>query len=130
MSVNAISILSIHRSGSSLFMNWLKDSGINIGQRLLEPSNGNILGHFEDLDFLSFHKSILFKNRTDFLQCDPKKIKIGSLDIKLANTLLQHKLNENSTFAWKDPRTCVFINSTLENQNKYADKFLFSILNI
>ena len=56
---SVIAVTGMHRSGTSLVASLLQSAGINIGQRLMNAGEGNVKGHFEDLDLVEFHESIL-----------------------------------------------------------------------
>src|ERR1700712_1555058 len=56
-------IAGMHRSGTSLVTRWLNNCGLHIGDELVGAETGNEDGHFEDLDFLHAHQSILKSRR-------------------------------------------------------------------
>ena len=58
-----IAITGMHRSGTSLLANLLNQAGLSLGEKLLGPMDSNPKGHFEDYDFLKFHKELLAFNR-------------------------------------------------------------------
>lgn len=108
--MNPIVILGMHRSGTSLVSNWLADSGLYLGNRLLQEDASNEKGHFEDLDFLELHKSFL-KNRglpEDGIVSETIS-KLGDSEINALSTILKEKGNPNTPWGWKDPRTCLFL---------------------
>ncbi len=111
MSKKVIAILGMHRSGTSLITSWLQDCGLHVGDRLLEANIGNDNGHFEDLDFLSFHEGLFLKNSLNHLNAKSDKILIDDIDISLANEIIKNKLEDKYIFGWKDPRTCIFLNN-------------------
>ncbi len=104
-------VVGMHRSGSSLFANWLHDSGLFIGYNLYGAESSNKKGHFEDLDFLNLHKedlkikghdiSGLFTSNTTF-----------SLDDNLINKAKNIIKNRGSIpiWGWKEPRTTLYLN--------------------
>ncbi len=52
-------IIGMHRSGTSLTASLLQSAGLHIGRNLMGPSEGNVKGHFENLDFFEFHRQVL-----------------------------------------------------------------------
>jgi hypothetical protein len=103
-------ILGMHRSGTSLVTQWLYKCGLQIGDQLAGPGKGNIEGHFEDLDFLHLHESILTNNNqpsTGFIRTAIEEIDRDS--IVSIQSLLQFKNNLYQQWGWKEPRTCVFL---------------------
>ncbi|MEP0883664.1 glycosyltransferase [Trichocoleus sp. ST-U3] len=102
-------IAGMHRSGTSLTASLLQNAGINIGQRLMGGNPTNAKGHFENLDFVDFHKEVLFSQGIS-----PEgwtlenNIKVQEQFIKKAKLIVQ-KNSENNLWGWKDPRTTLFL---------------------
>lgn len=104
-------ILGMHRSGTSLIANYIQKLGIDIGERLLEKHDSNKDGHFEDLDFLEFHRSILRSNNLDdFLFDENIEITFDESYLTTASNLSKKKSKKNNQWGWKEPRTCLFVN--------------------
>lgn len=99
----------MHRSGTSVIAHWLKECGLNIGDELYEASKFNPKGYFEDLDFLSLHKSLLEKN---FIHSsgheEIKDVVLSPSQIRQIENLIKLK-NKNVQWGWKEPRTCLFL---------------------
>jgi hypothetical protein len=50
----------MHRSGTSLFANWMNKCGLEMGQESLIPADfWNKNGHYEDKTIVEFHSSII-----------------------------------------------------------------------
>ncbi len=124
METAIIAIIGMHRSGTSLVSSWLQQCGLDIGEKLVSPNIGNINGHFEDLDFLSFHEGLFLKNSLSYLNASSDTIEIDEIDIHIANELINYKSKNNEKIAWKDPRTCLFLNN-LWLKTTHDIKFLF-----
>lgn len=101
----------MHRSGTSLISNWLTQCGLQLGERLLKPTYGNVEGHFEDLEFLKMHQEILDNHQLpntgltdanvgDFSIYEKEKVK----------SIIRIKQQLYDQWGWKDPRTCLFLN--------------------
>lgn len=103
----------MHRSGTSLVASWINELGINLGDHLLGGDYSNKKGHFEDLDFLNFHKEIL-----EFQGYDNKGLH-PDIEIRSFNDYQQRKIKhlielKNSLrdqWGWKEPRTCLFLDT-------------------
>ena len=103
-------ITGMHRSGTSLTTSLLQSAGLFVGDRLLGKNLSNPKGHFEDLDFVEFHQSLLqsqgvcSEGWTDnsFQAISPEYIKI-------ARHLIEQR-NIHTNWGWKDPRTTLFLN--------------------
>jgi len=54
-------ITGMHRSTTSLVTQWLRQCGLFIGERPLDPDQANAVGQVEDPDFLRMHERLLKK---------------------------------------------------------------------
>ncbi|WP_290525583.1 sulfotransferase [Alcanivorax sp.] len=103
-------ILGMHRSGTSLFSQWLSSSGLHLGDRLYGASSFNPYGYFEDCDFIELHKALL----KSIGGCDSGHEKpLGSRslfnsDLEKVSALLKHK-GGDFMWGWKEPRTCLLL---------------------
>jgi len=105
-----IIITGMHRSGTSLTTSLLESSGLNIGKRLMGKDPGNIKGHFENLDFVDFHKKVLSSqgiskegwSLENNIQVQEQYVNKAKLMVK-ENAVL-------GNWGWKDPRTTLFLN--------------------
>lgn len=108
-------IAGMHRSGSSLFANWIQNCGLYIGSELLEAASSNKFGHFEDMDFLSIHIDELKRNNlnTSGLYGNLENITISSQFHTRAKELIQQR-NSYNIWGWKEPRSTLFLNEWKE----------------
>jgi hypothetical protein len=105
-------IAGMHRSGTSLITNWLNRCGLEIGERLLGSGTGNVDGHFEDIEFLRLHKDILDNNSLDVSGLvDAKKIELSAYQLGKLETIIKIKQQLYEQWGWKDPRTCLFLDT-------------------
>jgi GT2 family glycosyltransferase/glycosyltransferase involved in cell wall biosynthesis len=103
-------IAGMHRSGTSLTASLLQKIGVNIGENLVGPAYGNIKGHFENVDFVEFHKAILRSQGIDDLGCTlAKKLVVSDEYVAPAKKIINHS-QIHSIWGWKDPRTTLFLN--------------------
>ena len=100
----------MHRSGTSLITNWLHRCGLNVGESLLGPSLGNDEGHFEDIDFFKMHLEILGDNNLhdSGLLINPA-IVLSQAHKESIKNIIRQKNGSSDQWAWKDPRTCLFL---------------------
>jgi len=105
-------VTGMHRSGTSLTASLLQSAGVDMGKNLMPPSEGNIKGHFEDLDIVQFHENALKANHfppegwTILNQVNyiPQDLKI------IAKEVISKKRNQANITGWKDPRGTLFLN--------------------
>ncbi|MGB3533044.1 MAG: glycosyltransferase [Microcoleaceae cyanobacterium] len=117
-------ITGMHRSGTSLTAALLQNVGVNIGQRLVGSDYGNIRGHFENIDFVNFHKQVLQENNIDELGCVTQdSIQIQHHHIQQAKKLIEIHQDFEQPWGWKDPRTVLFLD--LWYQLIPSAKFIF-----
>ena len=108
--MTAICITGMHRSGTSLIASVLQESGVFIGANLMKSGVGNPRGHFEDLEFVSFHERLLKRSNKTFLVQDLTGLNLFTPeDIELANSLISNRSHQ-SVWGWKDPRSTLFLN--------------------
>ncbi|MEH1913875.1 glycosyltransferase [Nostoc sp.] len=102
-------ITGMHRSGTSLSASLMESAGVNIGERLLGIDTGNSKGHFENLDFVDFHRYAL---RSQGISQEGWTIQKG-IDIPpqlfdKAKLIIAENATLNN-WGWKDPRTTLFL---------------------
>lgn len=113
----------MHRSGTSSIAQILSDAGLHLGNRLLEANDFNRKGHFENLDFVEFHKAVLNDHK---INPDGWTVE-GALSVseerrKQAQELVD-KNCQPEPWGWKDPRTTLFLDFWADRLP--ACKFLF-----
>ena len=104
----------MHRSGTSLIAKWLQSCGLNIGDSLLVgDSFSNPDGHYEDVDFLRIHESILKSNNINPSGLDtiPFTINVDGSQLSIIKELIKTKSKSTKPWGWKDPRTCLFLST-------------------
>jgi bacterioferritin (cytochrome b1) len=121
-----IVITGMHRSGTSLVASLLQSAGIDIGQRLMNAGEGNIKGHFEDLDFVEFHESILtsqgFSQQGWILE---KRVKVQTQYLEKGKEIINNRRKHSQFWGWKDPRTTLFLDFWREQIPEIFYIFLF-----
>jgi glycosyltransferase involved in cell wall biosynthesis/predicted small metal-binding protein len=104
-------VTGMHRSGTSLTASLFQKVGVDIGKKLVGPADGNIKGHFENVDFVEFHKSVLRSQNIDELGCTfEKTIPVAGESVEIAKKLIAENQQTDKHWGWKDPRTTLFWN--------------------
>ena len=116
-------ITGMHRSGTSLTASLLQSAGIDVGQKLFGEDRGNLKGHFENLDFMNFHQDVL--RSTGICEAGwtlKKSINVTEYYIDIAKSLILKNASLIQPWAWKDPRTTLFLDfwSTLMPEIKFV----------
>jgi hypothetical protein len=104
-----IVITGMHRSGTSFVASLMRQAGVDIGSRLLPASRGNDLGHFENADFVDFHRRQLgLLGLDDAGWVAPDDATLQEPARADAARILAENARRGS-WAWKDPRTSLFL---------------------
>ncbi|MEG4996706.1 glycosyltransferase [Microcoleus sp. B4-D4] len=102
-------VTGMHRSGTSLTASLFQKVGVDIGKKLVGPAVGNVKGHFENVDFVEFHKSVLRSHGIDELGCTLEKtIPVAASDVEIAKRAIDQNQQTQKHWGWKDPRTALF----------------------
>lgn len=112
MKNKVVVITGMHRSGTSLITQWLHKCGLHLGDQFLGAGIGNTDGHFEDVDFVETHRSILRNltgNDEGLLNLD--NLCIPAEQEKVLHDLVGRKQSAQAQWGWKDPRTCLFLDA-------------------
>lgn len=110
---DALMVLGMHRSGTSLMARSLQEAGVDIGARLLGGSAGNPDGHFEDAVVVEHDERLLaaLGRRWDDLPiADERDLPASERAAFLASTAgyLVEDRARRGRWAMKDPRLCLF----------------------
>ncbi|MEG4022127.1 glycosyltransferase [Microcoleus sp. S13C4] len=102
-------VTGMHRSGTSLTASLFQKAGVDIGKKLVGPADGNVKGHFENVDFVEFHKSVLRSHGIDELGCTfEKTIPVAAEYVEIAKRAIEQNQQTHKHWGWKDPRTALF----------------------
>ncbi|UOE48045.1 sulfotransferase [Mucilaginibacter sp. SMC90] len=110
MQKRVLIITGMHRSGTSLITQWLTKCGLQTGERLVPGGNGNIEGHFEDIEFLKMHEEILADHNLP-----TSGLTVGHVaqftvyEKEKLRSVIKVKQQLYDQWGWKDPRTCLFL---------------------
>ena len=102
-------VTGMHRSGTSLTASLFQKVGVDIGNKLVGPADGNVKGHFENVDFVEFHKSVLRSHGIDELGCTfDNTIPVATEFVDIAKSAIAANQKTDKYWGWKDPRTALF----------------------
>lgn len=115
MDSHPLVITGMHRSCTSLVTQWLHTCGLYLGEHLLASSDSNEDGHFEDLEFLHIHQHILYHQGFPLSGLYPvEQIKPTEYDKAKIAAVLSVKNKLYPQWGWKEPRTCLFLDTYRE----------------
>jgi hypothetical protein len=112
MGQKTLIITGMHRSGTSLITDWLSRCGLQIGERLVTGGIENTDGQFEDVEFLKLHEEILSNNNlhtSGFV--DETNMELSLYQLEKLKSIIKVKQQLYDQWGWKDPRTCLFLNT-------------------
>lgn len=105
---HVLTVIGMHRSGTSVAANWLAKCGLFIGDKLLYGYRDNPRGHYEDMDFLNLHNSILKDNGMDYRVRGKQHLQIdGAYHTRATKLVAQRMVHKE--WGWKEPRTTLFL---------------------
>lgn len=102
-------LTGMHRSGTSLAASLLESAGVSLGSRMMPAAPDNPMGFFEDMDFVDFHREALAAHAFDPDGWDA--VPLNSLEpdwVRRARGLVRRR-GAREEWAWKDPRTVLFL---------------------
>lgn len=113
-SATPLILVGMHRSGTSLVSSLLQSSGLHIGENLLGEGEGNVKGHFENIDFYEFHQAVLqSQGVSEHGWTLQEEIAVEESFVQRAHQLIA--ANAVSPYwGWKDPRTTLFLDFWLD----------------
>lgn len=114
--MKSVIVIGVHRSGTSLVSNVLRQLGVNMGSEFLAPDEGNPGGYWEDTEWLGINKKILGEAKGSWR--DPPQRKLILHTGRQAEKLIEGAVARRDhleMWGFKDPRTCL----TAEVFHKY-----------
>ncbi|KXX70417.1 sulfotransferase [Flammeovirga sp. SJP92] len=106
-----ICIAGMHRSGTSLFTDYLQQLGVFIGKDLLGSASSNKRGHYEDKEFLKLHvEDLKLKGLDpDGLLHVKSPLYFEPSILRKAKDLVNRRNAEHSLWGWKEPRSVLYL---------------------
>ena len=101
--MTGVCVIGLHRGGTSAVAGVLHHLGVFMGDQLLEPSEDNPKGYFEDRCFMELHTAIMggdWKRPLENFQRDIWP------EFKCQYTTLVRDFEEHELWGVKDPRLC------------------------
>ena len=111
-------VAGMHRSGTSLVGSMLSSAGIAMGDRQLAADASNPRGYFEDVEFLTLQRRMLWTatrdddgGHRDWGWTESEVLDEAALRpfVGEARALLATRADGGSRWGWKDPRTTVLL---------------------
>ncbi len=101
----------MHRSGTSAIAGSLHNGGISMGTELLGHNEHNSKGHYEDKNFIKFHKSIASSRGLNDWKSYRHLSGIRWTHEEVSQVEELINLNDSSSCQWgiKDPRMCLYL---------------------
>ncbi|WLR42109.1 sulfotransferase family protein [Bacillus carboniphilus] len=97
-------IFCLHRSGSSATAGVLAQLGVHMGDNLLQPSETNSKGYFENKDFVSINEVLLYENGANWAkQPNPFNLTLSSKMEQVISKFIDY--HQRAVWGLKDPRT-------------------------
>lgn len=106
--MKVVCLLGMHRSGTSLMASYLQHCGISMGQRMVQAGVGNPKGHFEDKDFVEFHKAVLRRNGS-YMYAPKPLLDVDDEHRQKAREMVHQRRAAGSDWGFKDPRGALFL---------------------
>ncbi len=107
--MTVLALTGCHRSGTSALARLLKSSSLDIGDHLIGSGIGNTDGHYEDLEIVSIHNTILNDNGRSW-QVEREFVPYVASDIwQEMKSLVSRRSRSKPIWGFKDPRTCLFL---------------------
>ncbi|MEO3404603.1 hypothetical protein AAFN85_11920 [Mucilaginibacter sp. CAU 1740] len=111
MQKRVLIIAGMHSSGTSLITHWLTKCGLQTGEQLATGNHGHAEGDFEDIEFLKMHEEILADHNLPTSGLTIEHIdNFTPYEKAKLQSIIRVKERLYDQWAWKDPRTCLFLN--------------------
>lgn len=108
--IKRVIVTGMHRCGTSFMASWLQTLGVNIGEDLAGATPSNKLGHFEDIEILEFHESLLKANMTSLYESSDRVMEYTEKDVEMAKSFIRSRDQKLDIWGWKQPRATLFLN--------------------
>ncbi|MEC8644362.1 MAG: glycosyltransferase [Pseudomonadota bacterium] len=110
MKKQAIVVLGMHRSGTSLLAKALEIFEYNFSENLMQPNSDNPSGFWEDIDIVELNESLLSSNQVSWdIPIDPRSYDFSNDFKDRARRVLDNKFSERSHLIIKDPRISILL---------------------
>ena len=96
--MTAITVLGLHRGGTSAIAGVLHHLGVHMGDDLLPPSPHNPKGYFEDRKFVELHDQIIGDWKDPQVDFEPYR--------EAYTALIREREQQHELWGIKDPRMC------------------------
>ncbi len=104
----------MHRSGTSLTSCICQDLGVNIGKNLIGANSSNPAGHFENIEFMTFHEKLLKHAGGNWNNIPSQDDLHKSFDDNICEAKSIINKNKSEIWGWKDPRSTLFFDKYIQ----------------
>jgi hypothetical protein len=102
-------IAGFHRSGTSLLAQLLHSAGLFVGEELLGAKPSNPYGHFEDVEVLRLHRSIMRRHIGDWQWDETHSFYIAPDQWRRMRGIVARRELEHERWGFKEPRVCLLM---------------------
>lgn len=102
-------VAGFHRSGTSLLTQLLHRAGLFVGDELLGAMPSNPYGHFEDVEVLQLHRSILGAHGDDWQWDSMTDFHLSARHWQRMRRFVAKRDRDHAVWGFKDPRVCLFM---------------------
>ncbi len=132
----AVVVTGMHRSGTSLAASLMAALGVDMGRRLVRADRRNPRGYFEDVDFLTFQRTLLRActpaddgGHTDWGWTENERLDRERFPefTEEAHGLISLRAAGGRIWGWKDPRTTLLLDfwDELHDDARYVFLYRF-----
>lgn len=109
MTGSPLVVVGFHRSGTSLLSHLLHRAGLFLGEQLLGAMPSNPYGHFEDVEIVRLHETILRDHGDTWHITKPTAFHIRPEHWATMQAHVQERSAAHRLWGFKDPRVCFFL---------------------
>ena len=107
-----------HRSATSLCSHILSDAGVNMGSKLIGAHISNPDGHYEDIDIVKTHDTILESLGTSWKHTGNVALALSTEQQEELSQYATQRDSEGTLWGFKDPRSALFLEQWAETLGK------------
>lgn len=111
--MSPVLIAGFHRSGTSAVARMFHAAGLHLGNELLGAEPSNPYGHFEDVDVVALHDSILELTERTWKSTTAVPQPIEKNSAERLRTFIEQREQSQALWGVKDPRLCLFLSEWL-----------------
>lgn len=102
-------VSGMHRSNTSLLAQVLNSVGIRFGSQLVNASENNPHGHFEDIPLVKFHEAVLAENRSSWRAWRHRKYSVSENLDRVAREIVCSNTDDEPAWGFKVPHATLLL---------------------